>query len=211
MRLQFRVWDKEQKKMLYDGFLVRHNNPPSQEFYDEQNEFNKKYGFELVTRPEYTNYEAEPEEVPNKWQLDEIRGAMRDGSAQYCLVDYSNFYGQENYVTMQATGFHDKNGELIWEGDLLKFGQLVHPVSWCYSSFNWNGQMIADFREFDKDGNEVIYDHCSDSVAYALGYQGDVYGIQTENMEKVGNIYEQGEQYGFNRESIEAFTPSNPV
>ena len=45
----------------------------------------------------------------------------------------------------------------------------------------------------------------------SIGYQGDVYGIQTENMESVGNIFEHGEQYGFTKEAIKMFTPSLPV
>ena len=215
-RLQFRVWDKYKKEMLYNHFIVRHGNDEwTQEFYDKYNKTWSEWSkndpnWEPHRRLEYSHCHAEPLEDPDEEQLDYIRGAMRDGSAQYSLIDWSNFYF-ENYVTMQATGFHDKNGELIWEGDLLKFGTLIHPVCWYYSNFMWNGQMIADFREFDQYGNQIIQDHCSDSIAMALGYQGDIYGIQTENMEKVGNIYEHGEQYGFDRVSIEVFTPSYPL
>ena len=213
-RLQFRVWDEVKKKMLYDNFIVRHGNPAPQEWYDKYNDFQRRHDFEEIPRPEYEHCHAEPEESPMSQEAnDAISDIMEPdciGGATWALIDYSNFYF-ENYVTMQCTGFHDKNNKLIWEGDLLKFGDLVYPVSWYYSSYTWNGQMIADFREFDNYGNQIVDNHCRDSIAFAIGYQGDVYGIQTENMEKVGNIFEHGEQYGFSKETIKMFTPSLPV
>jgi hypothetical protein len=203
MRLQFRVWDKKQNKMLYNNFIVRHGNDGwTQEQYDKYNEYwsENSEEYKVLQKREYSHCHAEPIETPElkiQCKLDKLMG---DTSCSWSLIDWSNFRF-EYWVTMQATGFHDKNGELIWEGDLLKFGELIYPVYWCFSSFVWNGQMIADFREFDSSGILIGEN----------GYQGDVFGIQTENMEKVGNIYEHGEQYGFDRESIEAFTPSNPV
>ena len=208
-RLQFRVWDEVKKEMLYDNFIVRHGNPAPQEWYDKYNDFQRRHGFPDLERPEYEHCHAEPTMKADD-KLNKILDDYYQDPGTYEIIDWSNFYF-ENYVTMQATGFHDKNRELIWEGDLLKFGTLIYPVCWYYSNFMWNGQMIADFREFDQYGNQIIHDHCSDSIAMALGYQGDIYGIQTENMEKVGNIYEHGEQYGFDRESIEVFAPSYPL
>ena len=79
--------------------------------------------------------------------------------------------------------------------------------------------MIADFRDYDDYGNEIKYEpeniDIQDGVemysgVMALGYQGDVGGIQTCNFEKVGNIFEHGKDYGFSEEHIKAFTPSYP-
>lgn len=207
MRLQFRVWDKEKQEMLYNNFIVRDGNPPSQEFYDKQNSLHPD---SKIVRPEISHAHAEPLEHPDLKQDSEINKIMGDEFASYSLIDWSNFYFQ-NYVTMQCTGFHDKNNQLIWEGDLLKFGNLVHVVQWYYSSFIWNGQMIADFRDYDEYGNEIINNNCcSDSVALALGYQGDVYGLQTCNVEKVGTIFENGKEHGYTQEAIDSFIPSYP-
>ena len=193
-RLQFRVWDEVKKKMLYDGFIIRHGNPASQEWYDRYNDFQRQHDFEEIKRPEYEHCHAEPT-IKADDKLNKIIDDYFQDPGTYDIIDWSNFYF-ENYVTMQATGFHDKNGELIWEGDLLKFGELVYPVQWNYSCYIWNGQMLADFREFDNYGNFV----CET-------YQGDVYGLQTVNTEKVGNIFENGKQYGFDSE----FKPSYPI
>ena len=71
--------------------------------------------------------------------------------------------------------------------------------------------MIADFRDYDEYGNEIINNNCcSDSVVLALGYQGDVYGLQTCNVEKVGTIFENGKEYGYTQEAIDSFIPSYP-
>ena len=186
IRKQFRVWDKEKKIMLYDGFVLRPNNPPL-EYLEKHNKWCEEHNLETSPIPEYTDYEAEPCEIPTEEQLDYIRGAMHDGSAQYELIDYSNFYGQDNYITMQCTEMHDKDGELIWEYDLLQNGSLVYPVIWYYCSFMWNGQPITDFRDFDKYGKFM-----TDNF-----YQSDHFGLETKTLVKVGNLFEDGYKYGF--------------
>ena len=199
MRLQFRVWDKQRKEMLYDGFIVRHNNPPCQEWYDRQNEI---WGGNLQ-RPEYMEYEAEPEEEPmSPAANDAISDIMEPecvGDATWALIDYANFYGQENFVTMQCTGFHDKDGELIWEGDLLEQDGIVDSVEKYYGHWTWNGQVITDFRDFDRYGNEITgqvngpvtiqVDVQEIDGVIALGYQGEHWGLETKNLKKVGDKF----------------------
>lgn len=197
MRKQFRVWDKEQKKMLYDGFIIRHNNPPTKEYFRLQNELNS---LNLIKRPEYMEYEAEPEEVPTDDEDYNIREIMHTHTACYTLIDYSNHYGQQNFITMQATGFHDKNGELIWESDLLEKNGIIDSVEIYYGHWVWNGQVITDFRDFDRYGNEITgqvngpvtiqVDGQEIDGVIALGYQGDTWGLETKNLIKVGNKYE---------------------
>lgn len=193
-RLQFRVWDKEKQEMLYDGFIVRHNN-------DNVMPWEKKHPHLAHTPKQWDNYEAEPLEQLSYVQNNFVGKIMGDPASSYSLIDWSNWYGQENYVTMQATCFHDKNGQVIWEGDLLEYNGIVEAVSWHYSSYIWNGQMISDFREFDAKGN---------LLSPIAGYQGDIYGLQTENLIKVGTIYEQGKQYGFSEEAIDGYKPKLP-
>lgn len=197
MRKQFRVWDKEQKKMLYDGFIIRHNNPPTKEYFRLQNELNS---LNLIKRPEYMEYEAEPEEVPTEDQDCNIRAIMHDPTACYTLIDYSNYYGQENFITMQCTGFHDKHGKLIWESDLLEKNGIIDSVEVYYGHWTWNGQVLTDFRDFDRYGDEITgqvngpvsiqVDGQEVDGVIALGYQGDTWGLETKNLIKVGNKYE---------------------
>ena len=93
----------------------------------------------------------------------------------------------ENCVILQSTGLKDKNGKLIYEGDLLKpfeeedervevvwneekarFGLMIQWTDYCY----WNG-----LYEETKTGRDY--------------YELDDY--YTEGFEVIGNVYENPE------------------
>ena len=203
MRKQFRVWDKQRKEMLYDGFIVRHNNPPI-DYLIKHNKLCEINGLEQIPIPEYEDYEAEPEEIPMSIEANEaITDIMEPdsvGGATWGLIDYSNFYGQENFITMQCTGFHDKDGELIWEGDLLEKDGIIDSVEIYYGHWIWNGTILTDFRDFDRYGHEIKHEPEQITVVngkdvytgvMALGYQGEEFGEQTKYLKKIGNKYEQ--------------------
>ena len=87
---------------------------------------------------------------------------------------YEKFYGEngvtlelcENIIACQCTGLKDKNGVLIYEGDVLLHEESegeTESVYWCNESLRWN--TTIDIMESDY-GNAV---------------------------EKIGNIYENPE------------------
>lgn len=141
-RLKFRVWDREKHRLLYDGFVIRSGED---------------------------NKGAEVYEIPTAYQNQKIGEVMNDTDACYSLIDWTSFYGLENLEVMQCTGFHDCEGNLIYEGDILEHNGIKDIIEWSYGCYVWNGTAIAD------------YDSC---------FQGEPIGLDSKFTKIVGNKYE---------------------
>ena len=79
----------------------------------------------------------------------------------------SLYFGK--YELQQCTGLKDKNGKLIYEGDVVKDDhEALHQVKWCYNCFE----------------------------LYPLFKNGYTIGIVNDEIEVIGNIYESPELIG---------------
>lgn len=76
----------------------------------------------------------------------------------------------ENNILMQCTGLKDKNGNLIYEGDILKLAEFVKPVEVKHRALGF-----------------VLRREPSNTV----GYDNDKY--IPEDCEVIGNVYENPE------------------
>ena len=59
-------------------------------------------------------------------------------------MDYSNWYGAENYITMQSTGFHDCTGHIIFEDDVLEKDGIKDSIKWNGYCYQWYGLIVHE-------------------------------------------------------------------
>lgn len=96
-------------------------------------------------------------------------------------------YGNENYfnqdaILMQSTGFHDKNGVEIFEGDVLNCGHL------------FTGSPFEEEDEYEEEKGVVKFINCGFNVEFkdANALFVDIM-LTCEDIEVIGNIYESPE------------------
>lgn len=97
----------------------------------------------------------------------EFYGICVSGDGQISQVELDK--NEQRFIRMQCTGLKDKNGKLIYEGDIGKDDhEALHQVKWCYNCFL--------LKPCFKNG-------------YTLG-------IVDDEIEIIGNIYENPELIG---------------
>ena len=96
-------------------------------------------------------------------------------------------YGDENYfnqdaILMQSTGFHDKNGVEIFEGDVLNCGYL------------FKGSPFEEEDEYEEEKGVVKFINCGFNVEFkdTNALFVDIM-LTCEDIEVIGNIYESPE------------------
>lgn len=100
--------------------------------------------------------------------------------AEWFIDGRQVFYeGYENFVLMQFTGLHDKNGKEIYEGDIIKVDN-----SPCNCKVSWSDK----YASFVLTREDWIFRHycCHGGILLF----GEAY---PEDCEVIGNIYESPE------------------
>ena len=89
-----------------------------------------------------------------------------------------------NYKVSFCTGLKDKNGKLIYEGDIVKFGEFYDNEwnSFDIGKVYWGGEF--DYPAFELQCSTVDFD-MSNGLSYIFGN-----GL---NIEIIGNIYKNKE------------------
>lgn len=101
---------------------------------------------------------------------------MRGEPESVCADCFGEVLEDEDYIVMQCTGLKDKNGKLIYEGDIVKFNfdtdEIKAVVSW--------------------DNKELIGFYLNTTDYFKDKYVTD-YDFYKNDYEVIGNIYENKE------------------
>lgn len=103
-------------------------------------------------------------------------------------IQYNSFYFPEEVEIMQCTGLKDKNGKLIYEGDIVK-----------YAEFDWTD---FSFKDWETEIAQVVWGNIYDNYYPAFDLKDtDFDGTNAFaylfnegwTVEVIGNIYENKE------------------
>lgn len=88
----------------------------------------------------------------------------------------------KNVEIMQSTGFHDKNGVEIFEGDVLNCGYL------------FTGSPFEEEDEYEEEKGVVTFFNCGFNIEFKnhINLFIDII-LSCEDLEVIGNIYENPE------------------
>ena len=120
-----------------------------------------------------TNYSTE-------WQI----GENNNDGWIYCFADYLS--REEEYRVMHCTGLKDKNGRLIYEGDIVLFRSAFDKKAF-----------FAEIKFGKAEGYECFFPKWHgkyiEETKYNPGWRKDIHYWIEQKIEVVGNIHENPE------------------
>lgn len=119
--------------------------------------------------------------LKEEYRMTDVREITFFNDEIQMISDVEGFYAYDEFELMQSTGLFDKNGNEIFEGDIVKFSNCddyvyVTPVVW--------DKNYACFGVSFSDGYPIPFDYLEE------------FYTELKDVEVVGNIYENPELLG---------------
>lgn len=116
------------------------------------------------------------------------------------LENFREYMNEDHLYIEQYTGLTDKNGKMIYEGDVVR----LYEHDW------WNGKIVRHHKNPKVEGNFVVY-YNDDTASFEMedtqpdeenGIRGvEPFGFASQEYEVIGNVHENPELLGGGDES----------
>jgi len=161
---KFRAWDKKQKQMV-TNFVIAPTSPGWSAF----------------------NFDSSLSDEIEKIYKN-LCGDTLAWAGDYSVIDWGNWYGIEEYAIMQFTGLLDKNGNQVFEGDIVEsVSELIN-----ISTNKPTGRFKTERFEVRWEEDKARWGR------FAKGKFALLYGLEKKSLLEwytvIGNIYENGQK-----------------
>lgn len=94
---------------------------------------------------------------------------------------------QPHFILMQCTGLKDKNGELIYEGDIVKINNNIYQIVYEIGSFMIVSNDESKIHPFKNSWNDNVY------PLSQLYFEYENEELFIDKLEVIGNVFENPE------------------